>query len=46
MFFHNKRCIKKIKKKSDLTINAISGIDGLEPTLDIIKYYKKFSNCK
>ena len=29
---------KKNKKKSYLTINAISGIDGLEPTLNIIKY--------
>ena len=26
------------KKKSYLTINAISGIDGLEPSLNIIKY--------
>mgnify|MGYP001314526452 CR=1 FL=1 len=29
---------KTYKKKSFLTINAISGIDGLEPSLDIIKY--------
>ncbi len=29
---------KRNKKKSYLTINAISGIDGLEPSLDIIKY--------
>ncbi len=26
------------KKKSHITINAISGIDGLEPSLNIIKY--------
>ena len=29
---------KKKKKKSYLTINAISGIDGLEPSLNIIKH--------
>ncbi len=29
---------RKNKKKSFLTINGISGIEGLEPTLDIIKY--------
>ena len=29
---------KRNKKKSYLTINAISGIDGLAPSLDIIKY--------
>ena len=31
-------CFKLKKKKSYLTINAISGIDGLEPSLKIIKY--------
>ena len=29
---------KTNNKKSYITINAISGIDGLEPTLNIIKY--------
>ena len=29
---------KKKKNKSYITINAISGIDGLEPSLNIIKY--------
>ena len=29
---------KNKKKKSYITINAISGIDGLEPSLNIIKY--------
>ena len=33
-----KEALKRNKKKSFLTINAISGIEGLEPTLDIIKY--------
>ena len=33
-----KDVFKKNKKKSFLTINGISGIEGLEPTLDIIKY--------
>ena len=33
-----KEVFKKKKSKSYLTINAISGIDGLEPSLDIIKY--------
>ena len=30
--------LRRNKKKSFLTINGISGIEGLEPTLDIIKY--------
>ena len=30
--------LKNNKSKSFLTINAISGIDGLEPSVDIIKY--------
>ena len=34
---------KKNKYKSFLTINAISGIDGLEPSLQIIKYSKNFA---
>ena len=33
--------IKKIfKKKIDYTINAISGFDGLEPTLEVVPYTK------
>ncbi len=31
----------KIKKKSDITISAIPGIDGLKPTLSLIKSSKK-----
>ena len=34
---------KVFRKKIDYTINAISGIDGLEPTLKIIKYTKKLA---
>ena len=34
---------KNKKKKSYLTINAISGIDGLEPSLNIIKYTKNLA---
>ncbi len=35
--------LKKNKKKSYITINAISGIDGLEPTLKIIKFSKNLA---
>ena len=38
VYYSIQDAFKKIKKKSFLTINAISGIDGLEPSLDIIKY--------
>ena len=31
---------KKFNKKIDYTISAISGLSGLQPTLDIIKYTK------
>ena len=34
---------KIFKNKIDYTINAISGIDGLEPTLKIIKHTKKLA---
>ncbi len=34
---------KIIKKKLDYVINGISGIDGLEPTLNIIKFTKKIA---
>ena len=37
--------LKKNKKKSFLTINAISGIEGLEPSLNIIKYTKNFATA-
>ena len=33
-----KEALKNNKKKSFLTVNGIAGIEGLEPTLDIIKY--------
>jgi len=29
------------KNKADYTLNAISGLDGLSPTLKIIKFTKK-----
>ena len=35
--------LKKFLKKLDLLINAISGIDGLSPTLNIIKHTKKIA---
>ena len=35
--------LKFKKKKSHLTINAISGIDGLEPSLNIIKHTKNLA---
>ena len=38
VFFSIKDFFKTNKKKSFLTINAISGIEGLEPSLDIIKF--------
>ena len=34
---------KIFSKKVDYTINAISGIDGLEPTIKIIKFTKKIA---
>ena len=34
---------KKFNSKIDLTISAISGLDGLKPTLDIIKFSKKIA---
>ncbi len=39
--FNSYKKLKKIfKKKIDYTINAISGFDGLEPTLEVIPYTK------
>ncbi len=40
-----KDAFKNTKKKNFLTINAISGIDGLEPSLNIIKYTKNFATA-
>ncbi len=42
--FNNFDCFKKIfKKKVDYTMSSISGLDGLEPTLNIIKFSKKIA---
>ena len=38
--FNSYKDISKLKKKIDYTISAISGFDGLEPTLQIIPYSK------
>ena len=39
--FNNFQLLDKIfKKKIDYTMSSISGLDGLKPTLDIIKYTK------
>ena len=38
VYFSIKDVFKKKKIRSFLTINAISGIEGLEPSLDIIQY--------
>ena len=43
IFSSIKDALKKNKKKSFLTINAISGIDGLEPSINIIKYTKNLA---
>ena len=43
VFFSIKDALKNIKKKSYLTINAISGIDGLEPSLKVIKHSENFA---
>tara|TARA_B100001057_G_scaffold367913_1_gene371320 strand:- start:5020 stop:6171 length:1152 start_codon:yes stop_codon:yes gene_type:complete len=40
--FNNFKCLSKIfKTKIDYTMNSIVGIDGLKPTLDMIKFTKK-----
>ena len=43
--YNNFKSFKKIfnNKKIDYTMNAITGIDGLKPTLDIIKWTKKIA---
>ena len=40
VFFTVKEALKNEKKKIHFGISAISGIDGLEPTIDIIKHVK------
>ena len=45
--YNNFDLLKKIfKKKIDYTMSSISGIQGLKPTIEIIKYTKKNCNCK
>ena len=42
--FNNFSCLNRIfKKKIDYSMSAISGLDGLEPTLKIIKFSKKIA---
>ena len=43
--YNNFNHLNKIygNKKNDYTMNAISGLDGLEPTLKIIKFSKKIA---
>ncbi len=43
VFSSIQEALKSNKKKSYLTINAISGIDGLEPSLKIIKHTKNLA---
>ena len=43
VFFELEKALKSINKKVHYTINAISGIDGLEPTIKIIKYTKNIA---
>ena len=39
--YHNYNFLKKEKKKEDITISAIPGLAGLEPTIEYIKKSKK-----
>ena len=42
--FNNFNCFNQIfKKKIDYTMSSISGLDGLEPTLNIVKFTKKIA---
>ena len=42
--YNNYDCFNRVfKKKIDYTMSSISGIDGLEPTLKIIKHTKKIA---
>ena len=43
VYFSIAELFKNKKQKSFITINAISGIDGLEPSLNIIKYSKNLA---
>ena len=43
VFFELEKALKSINKKVHYTINAISGIGGLEPTIKIIKYTKNIA---
>ena len=43
VYFNINDAFKKYKKKIFCSINAISGIEGLEPTLQIIKYSKNIA---
>ena len=43
IFSNLKNFLKKNKYKIDYTMSAISGIEGLDPTLNIIKYTKKIA---
>ena len=43
VFLTIKDALNGNKKKSYLTVNAITGIDGLEPSLQVIKHTKNFA---
>ena len=43
VFLNTKDAFKSNKKKSYLTINGISGIEGLSPTLEIIKFTRNLA---
>ncbi len=40
VYFNIDNALKQIKKKVYFTVSAISGIEGLEPTLSVIRYTK------
>ncbi len=42
-YFSIKQALKNNKKKTFLTINAISGLDGLEPSLTIMKHTRNIA---
>ena len=42
-YFSINQALKNHKKKTFLTINAITGLDGLEPSLNIIKHTKNIA---
>ncbi len=43
IFYNFKNFNKILKNKIDYTLNSITGIDGLEPTINIIKFTKKIA---